>query len=74
MSFETTNGLKNAPEVISGGLKIKNFSGRACPQTSLEGDCQTQSLRPLKFSPSIILPPPLYIFLNETLSVVTIQG
>jgi len=27
MSFETTNGLKNAPKVISEGLKIKNFSG-----------------------------------------------
>jgi len=39
MSFETTNGLKNAPEVISEGLKIKNFSwegGGACPQTSLQ--------------------------------------
>jgi len=32
MSFETTNGLKNAPEVISEGLKIKTFSGGACPR------------------------------------------
>ena len=29
MSFETMNGLKNAPEVISEGLKIKKISGRA---------------------------------------------
>jgi len=32
ISFETTNGLKNAPEVISEGLKIKNVSGGACPR------------------------------------------
>jgi len=37
MSFETTNGLKNAPEMISEGLKIKNFSWGACPQTPLLG-------------------------------------
>jgi len=37
MSFEITNGLKNAPEVISGGLKLKIFSGWVCPQTPLEG-------------------------------------
>jgi len=37
MSFETTNGLKNVPEVISEGLKIKKFSGGACPHTPLEG-------------------------------------
>jgi len=37
MSFETTNGLKNVPEVISEGLKIKKFSGGACPQTPLQG-------------------------------------
>jgi len=31
MSFETTNGPKNASEVISEGLKIKNFSGGGMP-------------------------------------------
>jgi len=27
MSFEATNGVKNAPEAISEGLKFKNFLG-----------------------------------------------
>ena len=31
MSFETTNGLKCAPEVISEGLKIKHFLGGMPP-------------------------------------------
>jgi len=68
MSFETTNGLKNGPEVISEGLKIKNFSGGACPQTPLEGALpRTYPLPPKIFSKSHFAPPPLYIFLNETL-------
>jgi len=41
MSFETRNGLKNAPEVISEGLEIKFlcvcvWGGGECPQTPLQ--------------------------------------
>jgi len=57
---------KNVPEAISEGLKFKNFLGGACPQIPYREHCHAQSLHPLKFSLSIILPP-LSIFLNETL-------
>jgi len=57
MSFETTNGLKNAPEVISEGLKIKNFLGGHAPRLPYRVRCHTQSLCPPKFSLGIILPP-----------------
>ena len=66
--LEATNGLKNAPEAISESLKFKNFLGGHAPRPPYREHCRAQSLRPPKFSLSIILPPPpLSIFLNETL-------
>jgi len=64
MSFEITNGLKNAPEVISEGLKIKNFSGGgACPQIPLESVLpQTVPWPPQIFYKYHFAPPPLAYF------------
>jgi len=47
--LKATNGLKNAPEAISEGLKLKNFLGVACPHTPLREHCHAQSLGPPDF-------------------------
>ena len=65
MSFENHKWSENEPEAISEGLKFKNFLGRM-PPDSPRGQAVTRSpFSPPKFSLSIILPPPLSIFLNE---------
>ena len=64
--LKATNGLKNAPEAISEGLKFKNFLG-GMPPDPPTGSTAMHSLFALpKFSVRIILPPSS-IFLNETL-------
>jgi len=61
MSFETTNGLKCAPVVISEGLKIKIFLGGHAPRLPPDpptGCAAAHSpFAPPIFSLCIILPP-----------------
>ena len=73
--LKTTNGPKYVPEAISQVLKFKIIlggggEGGGCPQTPLQGVLPHAIPLPPKFSTSIILPPPLSIFLNETLPIV----
>ena len=62
MSFETTNGPKNAPEVISEGLKIKIFSGAVCPQTPLKG---ALPFAPQIFSKYYFAPPCPFFYMKH---------
>jgi len=55
--FKATNGLRNAPEAISESLKFKNFLREHVPRPPYREHCHAQSLRPPKFSLSIILAP-----------------
>jgi len=57
MPFKAINGLKNPPEAISEGLKFKTFLGGHAPRPPYREHYHAQSLRPPKFSLSIILPP-----------------
>ena len=55
MSFATTNGLKNAPEAISEGQKLKNFPGGGGgggmpPDPPLEGVLLYSPLVSLRFA------------------------
>jgi len=67
MSFETTNGLKCAPEVIAEGLKIKIFLRGHAPRPPYRVRCHTHSPFAPRYFLQVSFCPPLYIYLNETL-------
>jgi len=60
--LKTTNGLKNAPEAISEGLKFTNFSGGACPQTPLQGVLPCAVLLPPQIFAKYHFAPPCPFF------------
>jgi len=69
--LKATNGLKNAPEAISEGLKFKNFLGGACPPTPLEGVLPCTVPSPPQIFPKYYFAPPCP-FLNETLLLISV--
>ena len=64
--FKATNGLKNAPEAISEGLKFKNFLGGMPPDPPTGSTAIHSLFTPTNFL-EVLFCPPLSIFLNETL-------